>query len=295
MKIFYCDHFVLPLPEHHRFPMLKYRLLREAVAVAELGQLVEPAAATDEEILRVHDADYLERLVAGRLSERDVRRIGFPWSPQMVERSRRSVGGTLGACRAALDDGVAVNLAGGTHHAFRDHGQGFCVLNDAAIAARALQAEGFARRVLVIDCDVHQGDGTAALFERDPTVFTMSMHGKRNFPFQKQHSDLDIALEDGTGDAAYLAALAKGLDQAFREAAADLVIYLAGADPYEGDRLGRLALSAPGLEQRDRMVLQRCRQRRLPVAVVMAGGYAPDVDDIVAIHLATVRTAARLG
>lgn len=200
MKIFYCDHFVLPLPEHHRFPMSKYRLLREAVLAEDFGsaELLEPTAATDVEILRVHDPDYLERVKAGQLSRRDELRIGFPWSPQLVERSRRSAGGTLGACRAALAGGVAVNLAGGTHHAFYDHGAGFCVLNDAAIAARAMQAEARAERILIVDCDVHQGDGTAAIFEHDPSVFTLSVHGRRNFPFQKQHSDLDIALEDGT-------------------------------------------------------------------------------------------------
>ncbi len=274
--------------------MSKYRLLREAVLAEDFGsaELLEPTAATDVEILRVHDPDYLERVKAGQLSRRDELRIGFPWSPQLVERSRRSAGGTLGACRAALAGGVAVNLAGGTHHAFYDHGAGFCVLNDAAIAARAMQAEARAERILIVDCDVHQGDGTAAIFEHDPSVFTLSVHGRRNFPFQKQHSDLDIALEDGTGDDDYLAALAAGLDRALPAATAQLVIYLAGADPYREDRLGRLALSARGLERRDRLVLGRCRDLRLPVAVVMAGGYAPVVEHIVAIHLATVRVTA---
>ncbi len=294
MKIYTSDHFVLPLPEGHRFPMRKYRDLRRAVADSDFASAVEllvPDPATDEEILRVHEAAYLERVKSGTLSVREVRRIGFPWSRQMVERSRRSVGGTLGACRAALADGVAVNLAGGTHHAFSGHGQGFCVLNDVAIAARAMQEEGGAKRLLVVDCDVHQGDGTAALFHQDPSVFTFSVHGRRNFPFQKQVSDLDVALEDGTGDGDYLRAVVAGLGHSLARAGADLAVYLAGADPYLDDRLGRLAVSRAGLEERDRLVLGACRDAGLPVAVVMAGGYARRVEDVVAIHLATVRAA----
>jgi acetoin utilization deacetylase AcuC-like enzyme len=295
MKIFYCDHFVLPLPPGHRFPIQKYVLLRERVMAAGLippQNLTVPEPATDQQILRVHDEDYLQRVRSGHLTPKEIRRIGFPWSPQLVERSRRSVGGTLSTCRAALLDGIAVNLAGGTHHAFPDHGQGYCVFNDGAIAARAMQAEGKAGRVVMIDCDVHQGDGTATIFADDPTVFTFSIHGARNFPFHKAQSDLDIELEDGTGDGAYLEALEGGVERALALARADLAIYLAGADPYVGDRLGRLALSKAGLAARDRMVLDLCRRAGISVAIVLAGGYARQVQDTVDIHFQTVRIAA---
>jgi len=296
VKAFYSDHFVLPLPEGHRFPMEKYRLLRERVLAAGLvapEDLIVPHAATDAEILRVHDPEYLRRVVAGELDRAEARRIGFPWSPAMVERSRRSAGGTVEACRAALEEGAAVNLAGGTHHAFRDRGEGYCVFNDAAIAARAMQAERKVERVLVIDCDVHQGNGTAAIFAEDPTVFTLSIHGRNNFPFHKESSDLDVELPDGTADAEYLAALEAALDRAVPASRADLAIYVSGADPHERDRLGRLKVSREGLLARDRMVFARCRRAGLPVVVVMAGGYNADVAETVAVHLQTVGEAAR--
>ena len=295
MKAFYADHFVLPLPEGHRFPMEKYRLLRERVVaegVVAPEDLIIPHAATDEEILRAHDPEYLRRVMAGELDRAEARRIGFPWSPAMVERSRRSAGGTIEASRAALEDGAAVNLAGGTHHAFRDRGEGYCVFNDAAIAARLLQAEGLARRVVVIDCDVHQGNGTASIFRDDPTVFTFSIHGRNNFPFHKEVSDLDVELEDGTADEAYLTALEAGLDRALAAARADFAIYVSGADPHERDRLGRLKVSRAGLLARDRLVFGRCGRQGLPVAVVMAGGYNVDVAETVAVHLQTVREAS---
>jgi acetoin utilization deacetylase AcuC-like enzyme len=294
MRIFYSDHFVLPLPRGHRFPMSKYARLRERVlhsADFAAGCTV-PAAASDTEILRAHDAAYLGRVASGTLSGAEQRAIGFPWTPQMVERSRRSSGATVAACRAALDDGTAANLAGGTHHAFRDRGEGFCVFNDSAIAARAMQAEGRVNRVLVIDCDVHQGNGTASIFRDDPTVFTFSIHGANNFPFAKEASDLDVELADGTGDQEYLDALARGLGTALARARADLVIYLAGADPYVDDRLGRLALTRQGLLNRDRMVFEACAAASLPLAVTMAGGYARDIEDTVDIHYATIETAA---
>jgi acetoin utilization deacetylase AcuC-like enzyme len=297
VKVFYTDHYVLPLPEGHRFPMAKYALLRRRVTEAGLvgpAELREPHAATDEEIGRAHARDYLDRVVAGALSASEARRIGFPWSAEMVERSRRSSGATIEACRAALDEGVAVNLAGGTHHAFADAGEGFCVFNDSAVAARAMQAEGRARRVLVLDCDVHQGNGTAAIFRDDPTVFTFSIHGARNFPLHKERSDLDVELPDGMTDAPYLEALAEGLRRALPRAGADLAIYLAGADPFEGDRLGRLKLTKAGLAERDRLVFRTCREARLPVAVCMGGGYARDVNDIVDVHFQTVAAAAEL-
>jgi acetoin utilization deacetylase AcuC-like enzyme len=294
MKAYYIDRFELPLPSNHRFPMEKYVLLRRRVVEAGLvspGDLRVPCAATDAEITRVHDREYVRRLMNGELTEREIRRIGFPWSPQLVDRARRSVGGTIEACRAALGDSVAVNLAGGTHHAFPDHGEGYCVFNDCAIAARAMQAEGRAARVIILDCDVHQGNGTAAVFADDPTVFTFSIHGARNFPFRKQPSDLDIALDDGADDGVYLEALESGVRRALALAHADLAIYLAGADPYVGDRLGRLALSKEGLANRDRLVFERCHSAGLPVAVAMAGGYARDVQDTVDIHLQTVQVA----
>ncbi len=294
MKIFYHDTFVLPLPEKHRFPMSKYSLLRHRVVAERLvppGDLRIAPPAGDDDLLRVHTADYLERVKQGTLTPQEVRRIGFPWSPQMVERSRRSVGSTIAACRFALLEGVAVNLAGGTHHAGPDWGQGFCVFNDAAVAARVMQAEGRVQRVVILDCDVHQGNGTAVIFQNDPTVYTFSIHGEKNFPFHKEQSDLDIALPDGTEDAAYLEALTAGLEQALTEAGADLAIYLAGADPHEGDTLGRLSLTKAGLAQRDRLVLDACRRRGVPVAVTMAGGYGRDVHDTVDIHLQTVRQA----
>ncbi len=296
-RVFFSDTFPLPLPPGHRFPMAKYGLLRAAVTAASLtapDQVAEPPAADDVQLERAHTRGYLDRLRHGTLSAREIRRIGFPWSPQMVERSRRSTGGTIAACRAALAHGNGVNLAGGTHHAHADWGQGFCVFNDAVVAARAMQAEALARRVLIVDCDVHQGNGTAALTRNDPTVFAFSIHGEKNFPFHKEPGDLDIALPDGTGDDAYLASLTSGLREAIDRAQADLVIYLAGADPYVKDRYGRLSLTKSGLAERDRTVYDHCRRHGLPVATVMAGGYAPDVADIVAIHLQTVRLAARL-
>ena len=295
VKAFYCDHFVLSLPESHRFPMEKYRLLRERVLETRAVSALEvPEAATEEQILRVHKAEYLRRVLTGTLDHSELRRIGFPWSPAMVERSRRSAGGTIAACREALERGVAVNLAGGTHHAFPDHGEGYCVLNDAAIAARAMQAEGRAERVVILDCDVHQGNGTAAIFRGDPSVFTFSIHGRRNFPFRKQRSDLDVELEDGAGDSEYLPLLEEALDHAVGQGSADLAIYVSGADPHERDRLGRLKLTRDGLRARDRMVFERCRRAGLPVAVVMAGGYGADVRETVEIHLQTVQEARSL-
>lgn len=297
MKVYYCDHFTYPLPSGHRFPAVKYTLLRQRVA-AELAppcQLLAPEAATDAQLLRVHDAAYLTRVTQGTLSDREVRRIGLPWSPELVERCRRSVGSTIGACRAALNEGVAASLTGGTHHAFPDHGEGFCVFNDVAVAARAIQDEGRARRIAVIDCDVHQGNGTAAIFAGDPAVFTFSIHGARNFPLHKERSDLDVELPDRTEDAAYLDVLAPALERVLALANPDLALYIAGADPFVGDALGRMALTRAGLAARDRLVLGECRRAGVPVAVVMGGGYARDIGDTVAIQLETVRIAAGTG
>jgi acetoin utilization deacetylase AcuC-like enzyme len=296
MKAYSCHQFVLPLPDGHAFPMAKYARLHERVAVAApaLGiELVEPDAAGDEDLGRAHDRDYVRRIVEGRVDAATMRRIGFPWSAAMVERSRRSSGATMAALRDALSgDGVAVNLAGGTHHAGRARGGGYCVFNDAVVAARHVQHLGLAKRLLIVDLDVHHGDGTAELCAGDPTVFTFSMHCARIYPAFKPPSDLDVPLAEGTGDADYLDALATHLPTAIARAGADAVVYLAGADPFVGDRLGRLALSKAGLAERDRQVFAACGRHGLPVAVCMAGGYAPAVEDIVDIHEVTVRLAA---
>jgi acetoin utilization deacetylase AcuC-like enzyme len=297
LKVFYSDHFVLPLPEGHRFPMIKYSMLRESVAASGIcgpEELIVPHPVSDAEILRSHEEGYLRRVALGTLTEKEMRRIGFPWSQRMVERSRRASGGTLGACLAALEDGFAANLAGGTHHAFADRGEGYCVFNDSAIAARAVQAEGLVERVVVVDTDVHQGNGTAAIVRGDATIYTLSIHGAKNFPFRKEESDLDLALPDGADDGEFLDALEEGLERALEESRAELAIYLAGADPFEDDRLGRLSVSKEGLAERDRLVLESCRERGIPVAVTMAGGYARNVEDTVEIHLQSIEKAATL-
>lgn len=296
--LFYADQFVLPLPAGHRFPMAKYALLRERLEESgafSAGDFRVPPAASDEEITRAHCRDYLNRVQGGTLSKDEIREIGFPWSPEMVERSRRSSGATLAAARVALERGWGANLAGGTHHAGHAKGEGFCVFNDAAITARALQAEGRAERIAVIDCDVHQGNGTAAIFADDDSVFTFSIHGARNYPFRREvASDLDIDLPDGTGDREYSQALEGALDYVLRCHAPDFAIYLAGADPFEDDRLGRLKLTKAGLAQRDELVLSRLKDAGIPVVIAMAGGYARDIRDTVDIHANTLLTARRL-
>jgi len=295
VKVFYSDHFVLPLPEGHRFPMKKYSMLRERVersGICKNGELRAPHAVTNEEILRAHNPGYLEKVVAGTLTDQEMRRIGFPWSRRMVERSRRASGGTLDATRIALSEGIATNLAGGTHHAFADRGEGFCVLNDSAIAARALLAEGLVEKVVVLDTDVHQGNGTAAIVRGDARVFTLSIHGAKNYPFHKEESDLDAPLPDGASDDAFLLSLGERLERVLDLEDWNLAIFLAGADPFEGDKLGRLRVTKSGLAERDRMVLEGCRERDIPVAVTMAGGYAREVEDTVDIHFQTVKRAS---
>lgn len=298
MLAFYADQFVLPLPQGHRFPMPKYRLLRDRLE-AEVPQVRFQAAprATDGELALVHAPAYIAAISDGTVSAAQMREIGFPWSGAMVERSRRSVGATIAACRAAREEGLAGNLAGGTHHAGVDRGGGFCVFNDAAVAARLAQAE-WARtqrtplRVAIIDLDVHQGNGSAGIFARDPSVFTLSMHGEKNFPFRKVAGDLDVDLPDGCGDDAYLAALELALQHMEERFDPGLVIYLAGADPHEGDRLGRLRLSYDGLEARDRRVFEWAWQRRLPLALAMAGGYGRELATTIQVQVSTWRIAA---
>jgi acetoin utilization deacetylase AcuC-like enzyme len=297
VPLYYSDVFILPLPSHHRFPMGKYVRLRDRLL--ESGEFapadfIVPPAVTDAEIDRVHCARYRERVASGALDAREQRAIGFPWSEAMVERSKRSSGATLAAAREALTRGWSANLAGGTHHAFRDRGEGFCVFNDAAIAARAMQAEAGLARVAIVDCDVHQGNGTAAIFARDESVFTFSIHGARNFPFTKEVSDLDVELADGSGDDEYLWHLERALDETLERARPQLVFYLAGADPYEDDRLGRLKLTQRGLLARDDLVLSTLHARGIPVAIAMAGGYARNIEDSVAIHARTVQSARRI-
>jgi len=295
MDLFYCDHFVLPLPAGHRFPMAKYALLRDRVVAAGLGKngrLKVPSGATDRELETVHTREYLRRVTGGTLLPLEIRRMGFPWSPGLVERSRRSVGGTLAAGRAALDQGVAMNLSGGTHHAFPDRGEGFCVFNDVAVAARVLQAREGVQRLVILDLDVHQGNGTAFIFRDDPTVFTFSLHGANNYPFRKEASDLDMELPDGADDDLYLSAAREGVEASLERAGAEMAFYLAGADPFHGDGLGRLGVSKAGLEARDGLVMEACRRFGIPVAVVMSGGYAPLIQDTVDIHFNTARTAA---
>ena len=297
MRAFYSGHFVLPLPPGHRFPMGRYALLREQMErhLPEVEMLQAPRAS-DGELALAHTPQWIAAISEGTVDPQAMREIGFPWSEAMVERSRRSAGATIAACRAALAEGVSANMAGGTHHASADRGGGFCVFNDAAVAARLMQAEHGRRgrvplQVVVIDLDVHQGNGTARIFREDPSVFTLSMHGQKNFPFRKEASDLDVELPDGCGDADYLAALEQALDELDRRFTPRLVIYLAGADPFERDRLGRLKLSFDGLEARDRRVFDFAWQRRIPLAFAMAGGYASDIAETVQVQLGTFRVA----
>jgi len=297
MQAFYSDQFVLPLPEGHRFPMAKYRMLRDGIAqLLPQVHLSEAPAATEGHLAMAHTLDYIESVASGSISAAAMREIGFPWSFMMAERARRSVGATVEAVRAAMRCGIAANLAGGTHHAYADKGGGFCVFNDVAVASRVAQAEWgrhhkLPLQVAVIDLDVHQGNGTAHIFQRDASVFTLSLHGDKNFPFRKEASDLDVALSDGCGDSDYLEALDLALAELANRFEPGLVIYLAGADPFVGDRLGRLALSADGLEARDRRVFDWCYARALPVAFVMAGGYGTRIEETVQIQVNTYRTA----
>jgi acetoin utilization deacetylase AcuC-like enzyme len=296
MRAWSSARFTVPLPDGHRFPIAKYARLRDAVVARGLlraGAVEEPDRAERWAVELVHTPGYTEAVVAGTLSPSELRRLGFPWSEHLRERSFRTVQGTIEAARDALDTGLGINLAGGTHHAFADHGEGFCVFNDVAIAIRTLQREGRLTRAAIADLDVHQGNGTARLFAGDPDVFSFSMHGARNFPFRKERSSLDVELEDGCDDAAYLATLDGHLDQVLNEARPELVFYLAGADPYVHDRFGRLGLSVEGLRERDRRVLAACRRRGLPIVVTMAGGYARRLDDIVMIQANTVDVALR--
>jgi acetoin utilization deacetylase AcuC-like enzyme len=291
MDVWSHDRFGIPLPAGHKFPISKYGLLRERVEGAGLATVREAEAVPWEWLAAVHEPALLERIREGTLTLREQRGLGLPWSRVLVERGRCSVGGTVCAARRALERGIGMNLGGGTHHAGRDFARGYCLFNDVVVALTRLRAEGVARRAVVVDCDVHQGDGTAQLLGPDPDAFTLSLHGARNYPFERIPSDLDVDLPSGTSDAAYLEALSGALDVALAEPF-DVAFYLAGADPWEGDRLGRLALTKDGLRARDELVLDRLAACGAPVVVVLAGGYAPDVRDTVDINLAPFEAVA---
>lgn len=311
IEAFYTDEFVLPLPQGHRFPMEKYRILRDKVDLSDCFiKLSVPYAATLGQLALAHCPHYIERIETGNVSRDEQRDIGFPWSERMVERSRRSVGATVSAVRSALQHGASVNLAGGTHHAKRNKGGGFCVFNDLAVAARVYQTDSIVRvntnqitpnnhsrgcNVLVIDLDVHQGDGTAEILENDDSVFTFSMHGEKNYPFQKEQSDLDIELPDGTGDDEYLEHLERALYQINQRFTPNLILYVAGLDVHQADRLGKLSLSDQGVLLRDQLVLQWAHKRQLPVAAVMAGGYFPDLDHLTDLQLGVIKRLADYG
>ena len=297
MKAYYCDTFNLPLPEKHRFPMTKYRKLRERVEMFNQEtdintiELVLPPAASDEELMLAHDPAYVEKATQGLLDDKEIRAIGFPWTEELIERSRRSSGATMQAAITALTEGVSVNLAGGTHHACYAEAQGFCVFNDSAITARYLQQKALAKHPLIIDLDVHQGNGTANILRGDDSIFTLSVHGAKNFPTRKEQSDLDVPLDNDCNDQEYIEALDIALKQVLTRFDPDFVIYVAGADPYENDRLGKLSLSKAGLKQRDERVFEFCKRQGVPTTASMAGGYANDIEDIVDIHLQTVLSA----
>ena len=296
MQAFYSDQFVLPLPAGHRFPMAKYAMLRDAVAhhLPEV-QLLQAPRASDAELTRVHTPAYVQAIADGTVSAAVMREIGFPWSEAMAERARRSVGATVAAARSALRWGIGASLAGGTHHAYADKGGGFCVFNDVAVAARVLQAqrarEGRSLQVAVIDLDVHQGNGTARIFQGDGSVFTLSIHGEKNFPFRKEAGDIDVGLPDGCGDADYLAALDIALLELDQRCNPDFVFFLAGADAFEGDRLGRLKLTPAGMQARDQQVFDWCLARGIPVVLLMAGGYGVRIEETVALQLESFRQA----
>jgi acetoin utilization deacetylase AcuC-like enzyme len=299
MKAFYSDHFVLPLPEGHRFPMVKYSMLREEL-VQELSavQMFEAPVATEGELALAHAPDYVQAVKSGTLSSEALREIGFPWTPAMAERSIRSAGASIAAGRAALKEGISGNLAGGTHHASANQGGGFCVFNDIAVTARVLQMEYFRQtkktlQVLVVDLDVHQGNGTASIFANDPSVFTLSLHGEKNFPFRKVPSDLDVGLPDGCTDGPYLEALGRALIEMSERFKPDFLIYLAGADAHEGDRLGRLKLTEAGMAARDQRVFDWALASNIPMIICMGGGYGHDLRSTVAVQMNTWRLALR--
>ncbi len=293
MKLVYSDQYDLNLG-NHVFPSVKYRLIKEKLlreGIARPEDLAEPPAASEEDVALVHDREYIRKLQAGKLSYLEILRLEIPYSPELIRAVWLSAGGSILAGRMALENAVGVNIGGGFHHAYPGHGEGFCVLNDIAIAIRRLQKDGNIQNAITVDCDVHQGNGTAAIFGGDPTVFTLSIHQENNYPYPKPPSDLDINLEDGVGDDEYLARLGEGLEKSLAHFRPDLMVYVAGADPYREDQLGGLRLTLEGLEKRDRLVFETGRARKIPIAVTLAGGYARKVEDTVLIHSNTIRIA----
>jgi acetoin utilization deacetylase AcuC-like enzyme len=296
MQVFYTPRYYADIGDGHIFPIRKFELVRDrllAEGTLRPDELIEPAPATVEQVRLVHTEDYVSRLCSGSLTTKEVRRLGLPWSESLVRRSFYATGGTISAAHAALEQGYASNLAGGTHHSFADRGEGFCVLNDVAVAIHVLKAKARIRRAAIIDCDVHQGNGTATIFAGDEETFTFSMHGANNYPLFKAKSNLDVELPDGTNDDEYLACLTNHLPAVFASDP-EIVFYLAGADPFAGDKLGRLALSIDGLRERDFTVLQACYEREIPVVTVMSGGYGKDIDDTIEIHCNTIRTVKQI-
>ncbi|HEV7559875.1 MAG TPA: histone deacetylase [Kofleriaceae bacterium] len=296
MNVFYADHHVVPLPAGHRFPMGKYAALRRELVdrgVVPAGDFIEAPLVSHADLVRVHDEDYVDAFIAGRVSDKIMREIGLPWSRELVLRTLASAGGTVAATREARSTGIGANLAGGTHHARRDRGSGFCVFNDLAIAAAYALVNGV-QRVLVFDADVHQGDGTAAIFAEQPRVFTCSIHGARNFPFRKETSDLDVELADNTGDEPYLATIRGTWETAMSRSNPELVLYQAGVDPLGDDKLGRLAVTAAGLEQRDRFVLGAAKSAGIPIVLTLGGGYANPIESSIDAHIGTYRAAREI-
>ena len=295
MRVSYADGYVVPLPPQHPFPMGKFAALRrivEAEGLVRAEDVVAPREAEWADLLLVHSRAYLDKLARGAQSRPEERRMGLPWSEALVKRSRLAVQGTVNAALMALHDGLAGNLAGGTHHAMPDHAEGFCVLNDVAVAVRAVQRSGWARRALIVDLDVHQGNGNAAFFHGDPDVFTLSLHGEKNYPFRKPPSSLDVPLPDGTTDDAYLGALCPALQTAIDQARPDLVFYLAGVDVLAGDRYGRLALTREGLQARDRHVCETVRAAGVPLCLLLSGGYAESPGATADLHADAYRAAS---
>jgi acetoin utilization deacetylase AcuC-like enzyme len=296
LKAYYSAELLVPLPGAQHFPMPRYsRLYERVLQVRNAGiELCTSLPAAREQVLLVHTQEYFEKVAQGELTEKEIRRIGLPWSPALFTRSLAAAGCTIAACHAAISDGIAANLAGGSHHAHSDHGEGYCIFNDVAVAARVMLDEKKVSRVLVLDCDVHQGNGTAMIFAEDPGVFTFSIHGQKNFPYHKEQGDLDIALPDGSTDQDFLLAIASNVPEVVDKFRPDLVIYIAGADPFFDDRLGRMSMTKAGLAERDRWVLDYCHRCSFPAAVVMGGGYARQIDDVVDIHLQTILVAAKI-
>ena len=296
MQVFYTPRYYAEIGEGHIFPIRKFELVRDRLlseGTLDPAEIVEPSPAPLEDVLLVHTEDYVSRLCNGQLTTKEIRRLGLPWSESLVRRSFYAVGGTLAATQSALANGYSSNLAGGTHHSFSDHGEGFCVFNDVAVAIRAMRARKLIQRAAIVDCDVHQGNGTATIFAGDTETFTFSMHGANNYPLFKTNSTLDIELPDGIQDDAYLESLARHLPSVFAHEP-EVVFYLAGADPFAGDKLGRLALSIDGLRERDAYVLRECYERELPVVTVMSGGYGKDINDTIEIHCNTIRAVKKI-